>query len=76
MRALTEEETKTVFTKLANYTGRSLTSLLTPETDSVGKTTDQPVFRVQNNRVYYVKKSIANLGHSALSTSYIGHAAQ
>lgn len=58
MRPLTEPETKTLFEKLANYTGRSLTQLISP-TDSI-----RYVFRVQNSRVYYVSESLANLAVS------------
>lgn len=46
MRQLTEEETKTLFSKLANYTGRSLNSLVAP-TDGG----PQMVFRLQGSRV-------------------------
>ncbi|KAF7521038.1 hypothetical protein PCG10_008608 [Penicillium crustosum] len=56
MRSLTEEETRTLFTKLASYTGRSLNSLITPAEDGT-----MSVFRLQGSRVYYVNKEIANL---------------
>lgn len=46
MRQLTEEETKTLFSKLAHYTGRSLNSLIAP-TDGG----QQMVFRLQGSRV-------------------------
>ncbi|KAF3400933.1 Defective in cullin neddylation protein 1 [Talaromyces pinophilus] len=59
MRALTEEETKTLFQKLANYTGRSLNQLIQPTEDN-----ERYVFRIQGSRVYYVKQSIANLATS------------
>ncbi|KAL9131107.1 MAG: hypothetical protein Q9217_000869 [Psora testacea] len=44
MRPLTEQETKTVFEKLANYTGRSLTNLIAPppSTTSDGSSTNPP----------------------------------
>ena len=65
MRALTETETKVLFNKLANYTGRSLSHLVT---DTIGsdsnKSSDRHVFRIQNARVYYVRESIANLATS------------
>jgi 60S ribosome subunit biogenesis protein NIP7 len=64
MRPLTETETQTLFSKLANYTGRSLTQLIQPATDASGKTGDRYVFRIQNSRVYYVRESIANLATS------------
>jgi hypothetical protein len=59
MRALTEDETKTLFQKLANYTGRSLNQLIQPTEDN-----ERYVFRIQGSRVYYVKQSIANLATS------------
>ncbi|KAJ5506728.1 hypothetical protein LT330_010432 [Penicillium expansum] len=59
MRSLTEEETRTLFTKLASYTGRSLNSLITPAEDG-----SMSVFRLQGSRVYYVNKEIANLSVS------------
>jgi 60S ribosome subunit biogenesis protein NIP7 len=62
MRPLTEPETKTMFEKIANYTGRSLTHLIDPP-DSATKG-DRHVFRIQGSRVYYVRESIANLATS------------
>jgi 60S ribosome subunit biogenesis protein NIP7 len=59
MRSLTEEETRTLFTKLAHYTGKSLNSLVTPDED--GRLS---VFRLQGSRVYYVDKELANLSTS------------
>ena len=59
MRPLTESETQTLFAKLANYTGRSLTQLIQPGTDK-----ERYVFRIQNSRVYYVREEIANLATS------------
>lgn len=59
MRSLTEEETRTLFTKLAHYTGKSLNSLVTPDDD--GRLS---VFRLQGSRVYYVDKELANLSTS------------
>lgn len=67
MRPLTDTETKTLFEKLATYTGRSLTSLLTdtaPTTSSTNKAPDRYVFRIQHSRVYYVRESLANLATS------------
>ncbi|KAF1812545.1 putative 60S ribosome biogenesis protein Nip7 [Eremomyces bilateralis CBS 781.70] len=65
MRPLTESETQTLFTKLANYTGRSLTNLITETiTTPNSKTPDRHVFRIQGCRVYYVRESIANLATS------------
>jgi 60S ribosome subunit biogenesis protein NIP7 len=58
-RLLYQEETRTLFTKLAVYTGRSLNTLITPAEDGT-----LSVFRLQGSRVYYVKKEIANLSIS------------
>lgn len=65
MRPLTEEETKTLFTKLANYTGRSLNQLIAPPPSSTSSSTpDRHVFRLHASRVYYMPLSIANLASS------------
>lgn len=49
MRPLTETETKTLFSKLANYLGSNLVHLVdTPE--------DPHVFRLHRSRVYYVRE--------------------
>ena len=63
MRLLTESETKTLFDKLANYTGRSLTNLISPP-PSDSSPSERYVFRLQNQRVYYLKLSMANLATS------------
>lgn len=62
MRQLTEEETKTLFAKLANYTGRSLNALVTSTDDA--SSDDRYVFRLHGSRVYYLRLSIANLATS------------
>ncbi|KAI0480683.1 60S ribosome subunit biogenesis protein NIP7 [Xylariaceae sp. FL0804] len=67
MRPLTEPETKTLFEKLANYTGNSLKDLIAPLGDSA--TSDRYVFRVIKDRVYYVLLSIANLATSVARDS-------
>ncbi|KAI9843691.1 MAG: ribosome biosynthesis protein nip7 [Sclerophora amabilis] len=69
MRALTEQETQTLFQKLANYTGRSLTHLIDTAGDhstssSSSTNDDRYVFRLHQSRVYYVRLSIANLATS------------
>ncbi|MCJ1337372.1 ribosome biosynthesis protein nip7 [Bachmanniomyces sp. S44760] len=66
MRSLTEAETKTLFEKLANYTGRSLSHLIDPtSTTHTGDTlADRHVFRLHASRVYYVRLSLANLATS------------
>jgi 60S ribosome subunit biogenesis protein NIP7 len=53
-----------MFSKLANYTGSSLTHLVSPPSDSSSKGNDRSVFRIQGSRVYYVRESIANLATS------------
>ena len=62
MRALTDVETQTLFTKLANYTGRSLTQLIAPA--ETGNEDDRYVFRLHESRVYYVRLGLANLATS------------
>ena len=73
MRPLTDEETKSLFGKLANYTGRSLTNLIAPA--SVPDSTQSPsasrsvevernVFRLHATRVYYMPLTLANLATS------------
>ena len=57
MRPLTELETKTLFEKLASYTGQSLKHL-------IDNPQDPHVFRIQKSRVYYVRASLANLATS------------
>lgn len=66
MRPLTEAETKTLFTKLANYTGSSLNNLIAPPSSSEGgdSENERHVFRLHGSRVYYVRLSIANLATS------------
>lgn len=63
MRPLTEPETKTLFDKLANYTGRSLTNLISPPSTG-SNPSDRYVFRLQDSRVYYLPLSLANLATS------------
>ncbi|KAF2763373.1 60S ribosome subunit biogenesis protein NIP7 [Pseudovirgaria hyperparasitica] len=64
MRPLTEPETRTLFTKLASYTGPSLKTLLSPPsqstTTSQSQSTSRHVFRLHHSRVYYVRESLAN----------------
>jgi 60S ribosome subunit biogenesis protein NIP7 len=62
MRALTEEETQTLFAKLANYTGTSLKNLIAPLDN--GPNADRYVFRLHQSRCYYVRLSLANLATS------------
>jgi len=57
MRPLTEPETKTLFEKLASYTGQSLKDL-------IDNPQDPHVFRIQKSRVYYVRATLANLATS------------
>ena len=53
---------KTMFDKLANYTGRSLTNLISPPSESAPS--ERYVFRLHESRVYYLKLAIANLAVS------------
>ena len=64
MRPLTEPETQTLFSKLANYTGRSLSHLIAPPPSSSSSTPNRYVFRLHASRVYYMPESIANLATS------------
>ncbi len=56
MRPLTAPETKTLFAKLASYTGDSLKNLIAPLDNG-----DRWVFRMHRDRIYYVRLSLANL---------------
>ncbi|KAG6832296.1 hypothetical protein H0H92_003529 [Tricholoma furcatifolium] len=57
MRPLTEDESKAVFTKLANYIGKNLIHLIDRP--------DEPYcFRLHKDRVYYVSESSMRLGIS------------
>nr|POE59020.1 60s ribosome subunit biogenesis protein nip7 [Quercus suber] len=75
MRPLTDTETKTLFEKLANYTGRSLNALLTDtapsSTSKPSSAPDRYVFRIQKDRVYYVRESLANLATSIARDSLL-----
>ncbi|PSK35589.1 60S ribosome subunit biogenesis protein NIP7 [Candidozyma pseudohaemuli] len=57
MRPLTEEETKVVFEKLANYIGRNISFL-------IDNPTNPHVFRLQKDRVYYVSEAVAKFATS------------
>lgn len=57
MRSLTEEETKVVFEKLANYIGRNISFL-------IDNPTNPHVFRLQKDRVYYVAEAVAKFATS------------
>ena len=63
MRELTETEMKTLFDKLANYTGRSLTNLISPPSPDSAPS-ERFVFRLHESRVYYLKLALANLAVS------------
>ncbi|EJU01927.1 cytosolic large ribosomal subunit protein [Dacryopinax primogenitus] len=57
MRPLTEEESKAVFSKLANYVGKNLVHLI--------DRSDTPhCFRLHRDRVYYVSESLMRLAVS------------
>lgn len=57
MRPLTDQETERLFEKLASYMGRNITHL-------IDRPDDPHVFRLQRERVYYVRESIAKLATS------------
>ncbi|KAF2735932.1 60S ribosome subunit biogenesis protein NIP7 [Polyplosphaeria fusca] len=59
MRQLTEAETKTLFEKLATYCGKGISNLITDSASG-----DRYVFRLQKDRVYYVREKLANLATS------------
>ena len=81
MRPLTEQETQTLFAKLANYTGRSLTHLIAPPTTTTTTSSDSSstapntstryVFRLHNSRVYYLTLHLANLATSIARTNLL-----
>lgn len=70
MRPLTEAETRTLFQKLADYTGRSLNNLIAPSATS-GESAHRFVFRIQKDRVYYVREELANLATSVARISLL-----
>lgn len=51
MRPLTEEETKTLFQKLAEYMGKSIEHL-------INRGDERHCFRLMRDRVYYVSESV------------------
>ncbi|RPA78945.1 60S ribosome subunit biogenesis protein NIP7 [Ascobolus immersus RN42] len=57
MRPLTDQETERLFEKLASYIGRNISHL-------IDRPNDPHVFRLQRDRVYYVRESIAKLATS------------
>jgi len=57
MRPLTEEESKVVFTKLANYVGKNLVHL-------IDRPDDPHCFRVHKERVYFVSEASMKLAIS------------
>jgi len=64
MRPLTDQETKTLFTKLASYIGRNISAL-------IDRPSDSHVFRLHKDRVYYVSTQLANLATSLTRTSLL-----
>lgn len=69
MRALTDEETKILFTKLASYCGSSLNSLIAP--DPSNPSAPQYTFRLHNSRVYYGPTALFNLSISIPRSSLL-----
>ena len=57
MRPLTEEESKTLFAKLANYLGKNLLQLLSSDAEPC-------IFRLHRDRVYYVSEATMKLATS------------
>ena len=57
MRPLTEEESKTLFTILANYLGKNLLQLLSSDVEPY-------IFRLHRERVYYVSEATMKLSTS------------
>ncbi|BFZ60405.1 ribosome biosynthesis protein nip7 [Saitoella coloradoensis] len=57
MRPLTEQETRTLFEKLAQYIGRNITHL-------IDRPDDPHCFRLQKDRVYYVSDRVMKLATS------------
>lgn len=64
MRPLTDQETKTLFAKLASYIGRNISAL-------IDRPSDPHVFRLHKDRVYYVSSQLANLATSLPRTSLL-----
>ncbi|KAH7125509.1 hypothetical protein B0J11DRAFT_528585 [Dendryphion nanum] len=60
MRPLTEPELKVLIEKLATYCGGSIKDLIAGSTNG----SDRYVFRIQKDRIYYVRESLANLATS------------
>lgn len=67
MRPLTEEETKTLFAKLAKYVGNNLVHL-------IDRPSDPYCFRLHRDRVYYVSEEIMKQATSIArpNLSYLG----
>ena len=64
MRPLTDQETKTLFAKLASYIGHNISAL-------IDRPSDPHVFRLHKDRVYYVSAQLANLATSLPRTSLL-----
>jgi 60S ribosome subunit biogenesis protein NIP7 len=64
MRPLTDQETKTLFAKLALYIGHNISTL-------IDRPSDPHVFRLHKDRVYYVSVQLANLATSLPRTSLL-----
>ncbi|KAI9457716.1 cytosolic large ribosomal subunit protein [Russula earlei] len=64
MRPLTEDESKAVFEKLANYVGKNLVHL-------VDRQDEAHCFRLHRDRVYYVSEASMRLGISVSRSNLI-----
>ncbi|GAB1222971.1 hypothetical protein ENUP19_0126G0036 [Entamoeba nuttalli] len=63
MRLLTDEETKSFFEKLTKYIGRNIRFLIDNENEEY-------CFRLQKDRVYYVRHSVAEQNLLSLCTCF------
>lgn len=66
MRALTDEEYKRLFDKLAQYIGQNTTHLLEQKGD------DEHVFRLHKNRIWYIPKELAKLASCVAKSNLMG----
>mmetsp|Transcript_25779 Transcript_25779/g.59345 ORF Transcript_25779/g.59345 Transcript_25779/m.59345 type:complete len:110 (-) Transcript_25779:425-754(-) len=65
MRPLTEEETRILFLKLAEYIGRDVEALISSKKGSTsGNGGGRHVFRLHKDRVYYVSEAVMKTSSS------------
>eukprot|EP00588_Corethron_pennatum_P009423 CAMPEP_0194265428 /NCGR_PEP_ID=MMETSP0169-20130528/677_1 /TAXON_ID=218684 /ORGANISM="Corethron pennatum, Strain L29A3" /LENGTH=191 /DNA_ID=CAMNT_0039005893 /DNA_START=46 /DNA_END=621 /DNA_ORIENTATION=- len=58
MRPLTEDETRILFLKLAEYIGRDVEALISAKRGNAGDNSGRHVFRLHRDRVYYSSESV------------------